>query len=371
MEIVILFKNKLKTQIIALILLFIYNSVALNTKLLARSSKLYNNLKSAVKTDSNSEKNYLEYFSKDDKKFEGKLIYDFGFYGLYYSNSTNMTILAKNDFGVVTKVKKLNDKANVDYTIKIFEDIDEKVYRSIFQRSLALILQHTSRPPNQAIHYLGVKTYMKNFKKSLAIVMNYVEGRFLYDVIRDPKNYLTSKQHIMNLIYTIIKAVHEFHTVSRRTHYDIRPQTILIVDSKSFCQRAVLINLESSLTAKEETFHPIRIFTKFYTSPKFSNDKKEVQRFTDVYALGIVVLQTLANLVGVHMKYSQKHFYNIQEKYIEEINSNKDKLSKFLTNEEFQQLITFAKSFLNHQSPKVILEIIENKFVNFICRNNN
>lgn len=375
-------KNKIKSKItIALMLLTIYISLALSYKLQARSKS--NNKLNSLKTHSNL-KNALEYFSNDENKFPGKLIYDFGLYGKFYasekgnsteasasaSNSTNHTVLSEGDLGNIIYVKKIDDKNNGEYVLKIVEDVDEKVYREMFRKTLALVMQHSIRAPKQTTHYFGAKTYFKNNKKSIAIAMDYIKGKTLFEVFRNPAIYLTNKQQIMNLIYSVIKAVNEFHTYYRRTHYDIKPQNILVKDATSNCQKAILINLEGSLTPAEESFAPIRIITKFYTSPHFNNDKKQIQRFTDVYALGVVVLQTLGNVVGVHMKYSEEFFHKTQEKYIEELVAKKAEFAKFLTGDEFEELMIIGKSLLNHQNPQFLLEMIEKKFLNFVCPNN-
>lgn len=372
-------KFKLKTQtLIALMLILLYISIALGTKILSRN-KLTNKHKS-LKLETNSE-NYLEYFSNDESKFKGQLVYDFGLYGQYIaadkSNSTdtnssvnNHTVIGEGDFGKIVYVKKMNDKSNAEYVIKIVENVEENVYRVMFRKSLALVMQHSIRTPKQTTKYFGVKTYMKQNKKSISILMDYIKAKTLFEVFRNPTNFLTNKQQIINLIYSILKAVNEFHSEYRRTHYDIKPQNFLIKDPNSNCQKAILINLEGSLTPAEEPHAPVRIITKFYTSPRFVNEKKIEQRFTDVYAAGVIILQTLANVVGVHMKYSEKYFHKTSEKYLEELTSKKAEMAKFLNDEEFHDFVSYGKSLLNHQPPKVIIDLIENKYMNFICRNN-
>jgi len=380
---------KYKYLYCVIILFIIMTTISFCFKLKAKSllaNKNMKSLKSKIASLeesnllSNSEsQNTIEYFSNDAKKFPGKFIYDFGHFGQFYGIASNGTeivgpggpaALYEGDFGKIIFAKKMNDKTNKDYVIKMAENIDLKLYTFTFRKCLALIMKHSVRPPKQSTQFYAVKTYVKNGKKSIAFVMNFLKGKNLFDVVRDPDQYLKNKNQIINVIYSTIKAVYEFHYTYQRTHYDLKPSNIFIEHPESNCQKAVLMSIEGSLTKQEEAFAELRIITNFYTSPHFKKENKVIQRFTDNYALGVIVLQVLANIVDVHMDYTQKFFWMFKDKYIAELESKKAEMEKYLTAEEFEDILKIGKALINHQDTKIFVDMIEKKYGNFICINN-
>lgn len=365
--------NKLKVSLsgylFVLLLLFSSHSFCIKTKNLNNKNLSKNEAKG-------KNKNKLDYFSGDANAFQGRTNFDFGVYGKFYSvNRAGVAsapdegadLIYNSEFAKNVRAKKEKENDNNLYMIKITEDVNEMIFNEMYNVYLGIINEQKNRIPKQLPLYVGVRTYEKNNKKCVAGVLIINKGVPLSEITQDTQNFIKNKNQIFNIIYSLLKAVSELHTDYDRTHYDIKPQSFLVANPESNCQKSYLIHIESSLRLEDECSSHLRIYTEFYTSPRFNKTLRVRQRFTDNYSLGVTILELLAGLVGVKMDYSQGLFSKIKEEFITKVTSNKENIPKYLQTDEFEFLITVAKNLLNHQNIVDQINLIERKFMNYVC----
>ena len=140
-------------------------------------------------------------------------------------------------------------------------------------------------------------------------VMEYVEGRTVYDDITEHKRY--SEKEALEIVIQIAEALHHAHAKGL-LHRDVKPKNLMI--TQEGVAKLADMGLARAITDKEaaEAEAGKAFGTPYYISPEQIRGEREIGPQTDIYSLGA----TLYHMVTGNVPFDGKNPSSVMHKHL-------------------------------------------------------
>lgn len=252
--------------------------------------------------------------------------------------------------GAFGKVRLFRSKSakNLRFAIKSIkkDDMPEDLFNFLIDEvKIISKMDH----PNIVKYY---ETYEE--EHYIHIVMEYLQGEDLFNLIRSKKGDNFSENDIAEIISCLMKAVSYIHN-QKIVHRDIKPENILFSRNNNY-NSLKLIDFGLSTNLKSDS--RFRVGSPFYMSPEIIEG--DISYKSDVWSIGIILYVMLTGKFPFNGKENEEVFHEIKNKplnlkYLIECGCSDDVrslLSKLL-NKDQEKRITIEEA-LKHKWFKIL-----------------
>lgn len=171
----------------------------------------------------------------------------------------------------------------------------------------------------------------------------------LHRIIRDPKFTFPERLKILCEILEGIRFLHE----SNYLHLDLKPENILIFSSETGEKNAKLADFGLSLLiSSDQKYYPSELITINYQPPEVIDGNRFYSKASDVWSLGIIMLELLSYGRTLHTNFRKDIVREINEKFLS-AGMIDNTLNSFLIPNNYREIIKQMLNFDPLKRPSV------------------
>ena len=183
-------------------------------------------------------------------------------------------------------------------------------------------------------------------ENSVAIVMEYVEGQTLKEILEEKK---LNDHEIKNYLLQMLQALTYIHNQSL-IHRDIKPSNFILSKDGNLklTDFGISKDLQEGTNEYTQTNTALSMGTPMYMSPEQVTSVKNITKLTDIYSLGVILWQLVSGKKPYNSEITSA--FNIQLKIVQEVlpltNTHWDKTIQKATQKEEEKRFQSAYEFL-------------------------